>query len=195
MDVGPARLLRSPLVFQVGAEPHFPRLERFPTHDQYRERKINSLYLLRFPGWIWELSWQKEVNRRKAYKFYIIFLCAHESLHSIRGKTVPGVTSGVRPRFSNLDTWVWQRKSSEPRNSNGRRVYLLSPIGRKRWAAGLCGLRKQVAEAKEGPLDLRKKKEQRFTPWGNEKGERQRHSPEKERASAGSSILRGFIPS
>ena len=31
MDVGPDRLLRSPLVFQVGAEPHFPRLERFPT--------------------------------------------------------------------------------------------------------------------------------------------------------------------
>ena len=31
MDVGPARLLRSPLVFQVGAEPHFPRLEQFPT--------------------------------------------------------------------------------------------------------------------------------------------------------------------
>ena len=31
MDVGPALLLRSPLVFQVGAEPHFPRLERFPT--------------------------------------------------------------------------------------------------------------------------------------------------------------------
>ena len=30
MDVGPARLLGSPLVFQVGAEPHFPRLERFP---------------------------------------------------------------------------------------------------------------------------------------------------------------------
>ena len=34
MDVGPARLLRSPLVFQVGAEPHFPRLERFPTTPQ-----------------------------------------------------------------------------------------------------------------------------------------------------------------
>ena len=31
MDVGPARQPRSPLVFQVGAEPHFPHLERFPT--------------------------------------------------------------------------------------------------------------------------------------------------------------------
>ena len=31
MDVGPACQPRSPLVFQVGAEPHFPRLERFPT--------------------------------------------------------------------------------------------------------------------------------------------------------------------
>ena len=31
MDVGPARQPRSPLVFQVGAEPHFPRLEWFPT--------------------------------------------------------------------------------------------------------------------------------------------------------------------
>ena len=31
MDVGPARQPHSPLVFQVGAEPHFPRLERFPT--------------------------------------------------------------------------------------------------------------------------------------------------------------------
>ena len=31
MNMGPALLLRSPLVFQVGAEPHFPRLEQFPT--------------------------------------------------------------------------------------------------------------------------------------------------------------------
>ena len=31
MDVGPARQPRSPLVFRVGAEPHFPCLERFPT--------------------------------------------------------------------------------------------------------------------------------------------------------------------
>ena len=31
MDVGPARQPRSLLVFRVGAEPHFPRLERFPT--------------------------------------------------------------------------------------------------------------------------------------------------------------------
>ena len=31
MDVGPACQLRSPLVFQVGAEPHFPHLEQFPT--------------------------------------------------------------------------------------------------------------------------------------------------------------------
>ena len=33
MDVGPARQPRSPLVFQVGADPHFPRLERFPTEN------------------------------------------------------------------------------------------------------------------------------------------------------------------
>ena len=31
MDEGSARQPRFPLVFQVGAEPHFPRLERFPT--------------------------------------------------------------------------------------------------------------------------------------------------------------------
>ena len=31
MDVGPARQPRSLLAFRVGAEPHFPRLERFPT--------------------------------------------------------------------------------------------------------------------------------------------------------------------
>ena len=31
MDVGPACQPRSPLVFPVGAEPHFLRLERFPT--------------------------------------------------------------------------------------------------------------------------------------------------------------------
>ena len=31
MDVGPARQPRFPLVFRVGAEPHFPYLERFPT--------------------------------------------------------------------------------------------------------------------------------------------------------------------
>ena len=41
MDVGPARLLRSPLVFQVGAEPHFPRLERFPTREKGRERETS----------------------------------------------------------------------------------------------------------------------------------------------------------
>ena len=32
MVVGPARQPRSPLAFQVGAEPHFPCLEQFPTH-------------------------------------------------------------------------------------------------------------------------------------------------------------------
>ena len=31
MDVGLARQPRFPLVFRVGAEPHFPYLERFPT--------------------------------------------------------------------------------------------------------------------------------------------------------------------
>ena len=31
MDVGPARQPRSPLVFRVGTEPHFPCLERLPT--------------------------------------------------------------------------------------------------------------------------------------------------------------------
>ena len=36
MDVGPACLLRSPLVFQVGAEPHFPCLEQFPTDRNHR---------------------------------------------------------------------------------------------------------------------------------------------------------------
>ena len=36
MDVGPARQPRSPLVFQVGAEPHFPHLERFPTLDDQK---------------------------------------------------------------------------------------------------------------------------------------------------------------
>ena len=33
MDAGPARQPRSPLVFRVGAEPHFPRVEQFPTHQ------------------------------------------------------------------------------------------------------------------------------------------------------------------
>ena len=42
MDVGPARQPRSPLVFQVGAEPHFPCLERFPT-DGLKAPSLTSL--------------------------------------------------------------------------------------------------------------------------------------------------------
>ena len=35
MDVGPARQPHSPLVFRVGAEPHFPCLEQFPTLSEW----------------------------------------------------------------------------------------------------------------------------------------------------------------
>ena len=42
MDVGPACLLRSPLVFQVGAEPHFPRLEWFPTIKFFATRSSQA---------------------------------------------------------------------------------------------------------------------------------------------------------
>ena len=41
MDMGPACLLRSPLVFQVGAEPHFPCLERVPTVRCHEHRKAH----------------------------------------------------------------------------------------------------------------------------------------------------------
>ena len=42
MDVGPARQPRSPLVFQVGTEPHFPCLEQFPT-DKDTTKKENYI--------------------------------------------------------------------------------------------------------------------------------------------------------
>ena len=49
MDVGPARQPRSPLVFQVGAEPHFPRMEWFPTGNNLsisaKESAISSYAL------------------------------------------------------------------------------------------------------------------------------------------------------
>ena len=53
MDVGPARQPRSPLVFPVGPEPHFPRLERFPTtwvpippHLYYLERSLFKVIII-----------------------------------------------------------------------------------------------------------------------------------------------------
>ena len=53
----------------------------------------------------------------------------------------------------------------------------------RREPAGLCGLRKQVTEAEEGPLELRGKKGRANTPgegWGEDTGVIQR---ERERAS------------
>ena len=47
------------------------------------------------------------------------------------------------------------------------KVYLESHRGRKSESAGLCRLRKQVTEAKEGPLELRRK--QRYMPLGKKK--------------------------
>ena len=55
-----------------------------------------------------------------------------------------------------LNSWVWQRKNSEP-GTLIQEVYLESHRGRSE-SVGLCGLRKQITEAKEGPLDLRRKK-------------------------------------
>ena len=46
------------------------------------------------------------------------------------------------------------------------KVYLESPRVRKGEPAGLCGLRKPVTEAKEGPLELRRKKGKGKMPRG-----------------------------
>ena len=43
MDLGPARQPHSPLVFRVGAEPHFPRLEQFPIKGLQRSEKADEL--------------------------------------------------------------------------------------------------------------------------------------------------------
>ena len=59
--------------------------------------------------------------------------------------------------------------------------------------AGLCGLRKQVTEAKEGLLDLRRKKARACAlreEWGKEW---QECAPERERACPGAFLLWGFI--
>ena len=45
MDVGPAHQPRSPLVFQVGAEPHFPCLEQLPT-----ENLLEKVIMANFPN-------------------------------------------------------------------------------------------------------------------------------------------------
>ena len=45
MDVGPPCQLRSPLVFQVGAEPHFPCLEQLPT-----ENLLEKVIMANFPN-------------------------------------------------------------------------------------------------------------------------------------------------
>ena len=62
------------------------------------------------------------------------------------------VSSGVKPWFLSL-----AKKNSEPRTLM-QEVYLESHRGKSSEPAGLHGLRKQVTEAKEGPLELRRKK-------------------------------------
>ena len=52
----------------------------------------------------------------------------------------------------------WLRDNSEPRLKY-KQVYLEIPRGRKSEPAGLYGLRKQVTEAKEGPLELGERKQ------------------------------------
>lgn len=62
------------------------------------EKEKEILYIfLRSCGWAWELNWQKQINRRKAYNFYLIFLCVHESSHSVSSETTSGITSGIIP--------------------------------------------------------------------------------------------------
>ena len=50
---------------------------------------------------------------------------------------------------------------------------------RKREPAGLCGLRKQVTEANEGPLECRRKKARIYT-HGEGEGESPGHAPGRE---------------
>lgn len=33
------------------------------------------LHFLRFPGWVWKLNWKRQINRRKAYRFYYTLTC------------------------------------------------------------------------------------------------------------------------
>ena len=56
---------------------------------------------------------------------------------------------------------VWLRKNSEPRPQILTKVYLESHKSKRSEPDGLCGLRKQVTEAKERPLELRGDKKQR----------------------------------
>ena len=56
MDVGPARQPRSPLVFRVGAEPHVPRLERFPTTTDFLKTEDASRLVNMLIAAIWELK-------------------------------------------------------------------------------------------------------------------------------------------
>ena len=59
--------------------------------------------------------------------------------------------------------------------------------------AGLCGLRKQVTEEKEGPLEHRRKKAKAW-PMKEERGRKDRVCErEKERVSTASFVLRAFI--
>ena len=57
-------------------------------------------------------------------------------------------------------------------------VYLESHRGRRREPAGLCGLKKQIIEAKEGPLELRRKKGKENTPGVRLGKKSQTHSRE-----------------
>ena len=59
MDVGPARQPRSPLVFQVGAEPHFPCLEQLPT-----ENLLEKVIMANFPNRMREKVTQIQETQR-----------------------------------------------------------------------------------------------------------------------------------
>ena len=63
----------------------------------------------------------------------------------------------------------WLRKNSEPRLKLQEKVYLESRTGRKSEPVG-CRFRKQVTQAEEGPLELRKDKGKANRPGGRPGG-------------------------
>ena len=70
MDVGPACQPRSPLVFRVGAEPHFPCLEQFPTEEEEQEIKnlFEKVMKQNLPNLAKEIAFQEDWEAQRVRK-------------------------------------------------------------------------------------------------------------------------------
>ena len=69
-----------------------------------------------------------------------------------------------------VSKWFFQPKNSIFFSQIQVQVHLESHRGRKSEPAGLCGLRKQVPEAKAGPVELRRERKKE-NPLGGRAGE------------------------